>query len=122
MLKAFTPGPYTFILKATREVPRRVQNPKRRTVGIRVPDNLVASSLLESLGEPLLSSTLLLPGEDMPLTDPREIFERLGDRLSLVIDGGFCGIEPTSVIDLTEQPPRVLRKGLGDTSTFETAA
>ncbi len=122
MLKAFTPGPYTFILKATREVPRRVQNPRRRTVGIRVPDNVVANSLLESLGEPLLSSTLLLPGADMPLTDPKDIFERLGDRLDLVIDGGFCGIEPTSVVDLTEQPPRVLREGLGDTSTFETAA
>lgn len=122
MLKAFTPGPYTFILKATREVPRRVQNPKRRTVGIRVPDNVVASSLLESLGEPLLSSTLLLPGDELPLTDPQEIYERLGDRLDLVIDGGYCGVEPTSVVDLTEQPPRVLRKGLGDTSTFEDAA
>jgi tRNA threonylcarbamoyl adenosine modification protein (Sua5/YciO/YrdC/YwlC family) len=122
MLKAFTPGPYTFILKANREVPRRVQNPRRRTVGIRVPDNVVARRLLESLGEPLLSSTLLLPGSDLPLSDPQDIYDRLGGRLDLVIDGGYCGVEPTSVVDLTEQPPRVLRKGLGDTSSFETAA
>jgi tRNA threonylcarbamoyl adenosine modification protein (Sua5/YciO/YrdC/YwlC family) len=122
LLKAFTPGPYTFILKATREVPRRVQNARRRTIGIRVPDNVVANMLLDSVGEPLMSSTLLLPGAALALTDPLEILARLGDQLDLVIDGGSCGIEPTTVVDLTEQPPRVLRKGLGDASVFAGAA
>ena len=122
LLKAFTPGPYTFILKATREVPRRVQNARRRTIGIRVPDNVVANMLLDSVGEPLMSSTLLLPGAALALTDPLEILTRLGDQLDLVIDGGSCGIEPTTVVDLTEQPPRVLREGLGDASVFAGAA
>jgi len=122
LLKSFTPGPYTFILKATREVPRRVQNPRRRTIGIRVPDNVVANMLLDSLGEPLMSSTLLLPGAELALTDPQEILARLEDQLDLIIDGGSCGIEPTTVVDLTEEPPRVLRKGLGDASAFAGAA
>lgn len=122
LLKAFTPGPYTFILKATREVPRRVQNPRRRTIGIRVPDNPIAGQILESLGEPLMSSTLMLPGADFPLTDPQEIFNRLGDQLDLVIDGGACGVQPSTVIDLTERPPRILRVGLGDVTTFESMA
>lgn len=122
LLKAFTPGPYTFILKATREVPRRVQNPKRRTIGIRVPDNPIANQLLDSLGEPLMSSTLMLPGADLPLTDPQEIFEHLGDLLDLVIDGGACGVQPSTVVDLTDVPPRILRVGLGDVTAFESMA
>jgi tRNA threonylcarbamoyl adenosine modification protein (Sua5/YciO/YrdC/YwlC family) len=122
LLKSFTPGPYTFILKATREVPRRVQNPRRRTIGIRVPDNVVANMLLDSLGEPLMSSTLLLPGAELALTDPQEILARLEGQLDLIIDSGSCGIEPTTVVDLTEGPPRVLRKGLGDASAFAGAA
>jgi len=122
LLKALTPGPYTFILKATREVPRRVQNPKRRTIGIRVPGNVIARQMLESLGEPLMSSTLILPEADFPMTDPQEIFERLGDQLDLVIDGGPCGVQPSTVVDLTEIPPRVLRVGLGDPAAFENVA
>lgn len=122
LLKAFTPGPYTFILKATREVPRRVQNPRRRTIGIRVPNNPIANQMLNSLGEPLMSSTLMMPGADFPLTDPQEIFDRLGDQLDLVIDGGSCGVQPSTVVDLTEIPPQILRVGLGDVSAFDSMA
>ncbi len=120
-LRACTPGPYTFILKATREVPRRLQNPKRRSVGLRVPDHPVAQVLLAALGQPLISSTLILPGEELPLTDPEEILAKLKGQVDLVIDGGFCGNEPTSVVDLTEGTPRVVRRGLGDVSQFESA-
>lgn len=118
LLKAHTPGPYTFILKATAEVPRRLMHPKRKTVGLRVPDNNIALALLESLGEPLMSVTLILPGEEMPLTDPYDIRETLQHQLDLVIDGGYCGMEPTSVIDLADDAPVILRQGLGDTSGF----
>ncbi len=114
LLKHATPGPYTFILRASHEVPRRLQTPKRKTIGLRVPDHPVAQALLEALGEPLMSSTLLLPGEELPMTDAHEIRERLEHQVDLVIDGGSCcGIEPTTVIDLTEEPPRVARVGRG---------
>jgi tRNA threonylcarbamoyl adenosine modification protein (Sua5/YciO/YrdC/YwlC family) len=118
-LKAFTPGPYTFILAATRETPKRLQNPKRRTIGIRVPDHPVPTLLLDELGEPLMSSTLLLPGDEAPMTDAREIQERLYHQVDAVIDGGNCGLEPTSVIDLEGPVPVVSRRGKGDVSAFE---
>ncbi len=113
-LKALTPGPYTFILRATKEVPRRLQHPRRRTIGIRVPDHVVTQALLEEVGEPLLSVTCQLPGEALPLTDPEEIRERLRGRVELVIDAGACGVEPTTVIDLVSGVPVVVRRGIGD--------
>jgi tRNA threonylcarbamoyl adenosine modification protein (Sua5/YciO/YrdC/YwlC family) len=113
LLKSSTPGPFTFLLPATREVPRRLQHPKRRTIGIRVPDHPVPRMLLEELGEPLMSSTLLLPGDDEPLTDGAQIRERLENELDAIIDGGHCGIEPTTVVDLAVNPPVVLRQGRG---------
>ena len=116
LLKALTPGPYTFILPASREVPRRLQNPRRKTIGLRVPRHPIAQALLESLDEPLMSSTLLLPGDDLPLTDAHEILERLNAQVDLVIDGGYCGLEPTTVLDLTGETPKVLRHGRGDVS------
>jgi tRNA threonylcarbamoyl adenosine modification protein (Sua5/YciO/YrdC/YwlC family) len=118
-LRAFTPGPYTFLLEATREVPKRLQNPKRRTIGIRVPDNPVVRMLLAELGEPIMSSTLLLPGEEAPMTDPQEIKARLEHAVDLVIDGGHCGFEPSSVVDLSGEVPTVVRRGKGDVSAFE---
>jgi tRNA threonylcarbamoyl adenosine modification protein (Sua5/YciO/YrdC/YwlC family) len=119
IIKNLTPGAYTFILEATGEVPRRLLHPKRRTIGIRVPDNRIALALLEELGEPLMSVTLQLPGEDLPLTDPYEIRERLEHELDLVIDGGFCGFEPTSVVDLSGDGAQILRRGKGDLNAFE---
>jgi len=118
-LRAFTPGPYTFLLEATREVPKRLQNPKRRTIGIRVPDNEIVRALLAELGEPVMSSTLLLPGEEVPMTDPHEIRERLQHFVDLVVDGGAGGHTPSSVVDLTGPAPVVVRRGLGDVSAFE---
>lgn len=118
-LNAYTPGPYTFILKATREVPRRLLHPKKRTIGIRIPDNRIVQDLLTELGEPLMSSTLILPGESVPMTEAYEIREQLEHQLDLVIDGGHCGLEPTTVVDLTEHQPRLLRTGCGDPSPFE---
>jgi tRNA threonylcarbamoyl adenosine modification protein (Sua5/YciO/YrdC/YwlC family) len=114
LLKALTPGPYTFLLKATRETPRRLQHPNRKTIGLRVPDHSIAQALLHSLGEPLLSTSLILPGESLPLTDPEQIRERLGQVIDLVIAGGACGLEPTTVLDLTEGAPRLIRAGKGD--------
>ena len=118
-LRAFTPGPYTFLLEATREVPKRLQNPKRRTIGIRVPDNEIVKALLAELGEPVMSSTLLLPGEEVPMTDPHEIRDRLQHVVDLVVDGGAGGHTPSSVVDLTGPAPVVIRRGLGDVSAFE---
>jgi len=119
LLKAHTPGPYTFLLEATRETPRRLQHPKRRTIGIRVPEHPVPQLLLELLGEPIMTSTLMLPGEDMPLTDGVQIRERLGHELDAIIDGGHCGIEPTTVVDLAVSPPVVVRQGRGDAAPFQ---
>jgi tRNA threonylcarbamoyl adenosine modification protein (Sua5/YciO/YrdC/YwlC family) len=117
-IKHNTPGSYTFILVATKEVPRRLQHPKRSTVGLRIPDNAVALALLEELGEPLLSTTLILPGDEGPLGDAEEIRTRLDRQIDLVLDGGFVGNEPTTVIDLTGEAPAVLRLGRGDVSPF----
>ena len=122
LLKSHTPGAYTFILEATREVPRRLLHPKRKQIGIRIPDNRIALNLLEHVGEPLMTSTLMLPGEDLPMTDPYDINEVLGHQLDLVIDGGFCGFEGTTVIDLTQQIPFITRHGAGDTSAFSELA
>jgi tRNA threonylcarbamoyl adenosine modification protein (Sua5/YciO/YrdC/YwlC family) len=119
LLKALSPGPYTFILKATHELPKRLQDPKRRSIGIRVPDHLIAQGLLAALGEPLMSSTLLLPNEPLPLTDPEDIRDKLERQVDLIIDGGSCGLEPTSVLDLSGDSVKVLRRGKGDVSTFE---
>jgi len=114
LLKANTPGPYTFILPATREVPRRLQHPKRKTIGLRVPDHVIAQALLAELNEPLMSSTLMLPGESLPLSDPGEIRQRLEHEVDLIIDGGFCGLDPTTVIELEEGRATVVRQGKGD--------
>jgi len=113
LLRSLTPGPYTFILSATHEVPRRLQNPKRKTIGIRVPDHPIAQALLADLGQPLMSSTLILPGKDIPETEAEEIRERLERDVDLIIDGGHCGFEPTTVIDMSEGAPQVLRQGCG---------
>jgi tRNA threonylcarbamoyl adenosine modification protein (Sua5/YciO/YrdC/YwlC family) len=113
LLKAATPGPFTFLLPATRETPRRLQHPKRRTIGIRVPDHAVPRMLLSELGEPLMSSTLLLPGDELPLTDGEQIRARLEHQLDAILDGGHCGIEPTTVVDLALSPPVVVREGKG---------
>ena len=122
LLKSHTPGAYTFILEATREVPRRLLHPKRKQIGIRIPDNRIALDLLENVGEPLMTSTLMLPGEDLPMTDPYEINEVLGHQLDSIIDGGFCGFEGTTVIDLTQDIPLVTRQGAGDASAFSELA
>jgi len=122
MLKATTPGSYTFILQATREVPRRLQNPKRNTIGLRVPDHRVVQDLLTALNEPLLSSTLILPGDELPLNDAHEIRERLEHQVDLVLDGGSCGIEMTTVVDLTGALPEIVRAGKGSLDPFGIAA
>jgi tRNA threonylcarbamoyl adenosine modification protein (Sua5/YciO/YrdC/YwlC family) len=119
LLKNFTPGPYTFILDATSEVPRRLLHPKRRSIGIRVPDNEIVRELLGELGEPIMSSTLILPGETEPLTDPYDIREILGHELDLIIDGGFCGMEATTVVNFTGDVPEVTRVGKGDPAPFQ---
>ncbi|MFT4719879.1 MAG: tRNA threonylcarbamoyl adenosine modification protein (Sua5/YciO/YrdC/YwlC family) [Candidatus Azotimanducaceae bacterium] len=118
LLKAATPGPYTFVLQATKEVPRRLVNPKRKTIGLRVPDNAICSALLSELGEPIMSSSLILPGHESPLTDPLEMRDLLEKQVDLIIDGGFCGVESTSVIGLEDDQPVILREGRGDLSLF----
>lgn len=113
LLKAATPGSYTFILEGTKELPRRVLHPKRKTIGLRIPDHPVALALLDTLGEPLLTSSLILPGQEAPLTEGWEIREELERELDLIMDGGYCGTEPTTVIDLTGPQPEILRQGRG---------
>lgn len=114
LLKSLTPGAYTFILKATGEVPRRLQNPKRKTIGVRVPDHVITQQLLTELGEPLMSSTLMLPHDDVPMTDPYQIRLAWEKHVDLIIDGGYSGHEPTTVVDLMADTPTVLRQGKGD--------
>ena len=118
LLKATTPGSYVFILEGTKELPRRVLHPKRKTIGLRIPDHRVALALLEELGEPLLTSTLQLPGDELPLTEGWEIQDRLDDLIELILDGGSCGTMPTTVIDLTSMPPTLVRAGRGSLEPF----
>ena len=118
LLKAATPGPYTFILPATKEVPRRLTHPKRKTIGLRVPRNAICSSLLAALNEPMMSTTLILPGDEYPLSDPEEIRDLLEHQVDLVIDGGFGGLEVTSVISFEGDRPEVIRRGCGDLGLF----
>lgn len=120
LLKSLTPGPYTFILRATNEAPKRLQNPKRKSIGIRVPDNRITQALLDELRAPIMSSTLLLPGDDLPLSDPDEIVDRVGKRIDLFVDGGPCGIEPTTVLDLSAGGVTVVRQGKGPVDAFAT--
>jgi tRNA threonylcarbamoyl adenosine modification protein (Sua5/YciO/YrdC/YwlC family) len=122
LLRAYTPGAYTFLLKASRETPRRLKHERRGTIGLRVPDHPVTAMLLGELGEPIMSSTLLLPGEQLPRTDAKEIYEALQSRVDLVLDGGNCGLVPTSVIDLSTDRAIVVRAGRGDVRPFVDAA
>lgn len=119
LLKSFTPGPYVFVLRATRQVPRRLLDARRRTVGIRVPDHAVVRALLREYPEPMLSTTLQLPGDDVPMTDGREIEARVGHALDFVLDAGNCGIEPSTIVDLSGEVPRLLRSGKGDPRPFQ---
>jgi tRNA threonylcarbamoyl adenosine modification protein (Sua5/YciO/YrdC/YwlC family) len=118
MLKATMPGPYTVILEATRDVPRRLSHPSRKTIGLRVPENLITLALLEELGEPLIGTTLQLPGDEHMLSDPDEVRERLEKQIDLVIDGGAGTLEPTTIVDLTGPEPALLRQGRGDPAAF----
>ncbi len=117
-IKAATPGPYTFILPATREVPRRLVDVKRKTIGLRVPDNEICRALLAELGEPIMSTTLILPDDEYPLTDPDEIRDLMQHQVDLVIDGGYCGLESTTVVSLEDDAPEIVREGMGDISLF----
>lgn len=119
LLKAHTPGPWTFILAAAREVPRRLQHPKKKTIGIRVPDSVLARSLLTELGEPMLTSTLRLPGEEYPLQEAAEIERRIGREIDLILDGGDCGLDFTTIVDMTGSEPEVVREGRGDRTHFD---
>jgi tRNA threonylcarbamoyl adenosine modification protein (Sua5/YciO/YrdC/YwlC family) len=119
LLRSFTPGPYVFVLRATKQVPRRLLEGRRKTIGIRVPDHAVVNALLRDYDEPMLSTTLQLPGEDVPLTDGREIEERVGHAVDLILDAGNCGIEPSTIVDLSGDGPRLLRAGKGDPRPFQ---
>jgi tRNA threonylcarbamoyl adenosine modification protein (Sua5/YciO/YrdC/YwlC family) len=119
LIKSLTPGPFTFVLKATREVPRRLQHPKRKTIGIRVPDHPVAQAILEELNEPLFSTTLILPGEDVSLSDPYDIRSRIEHDVDLIIDAGVVSYDPTTVILMTEKPPQIIRHGKGVVTALE---
>lgn len=121
LLKAHTPGPYTFILPATKEVPRRLQHAKRKTIGLRIPTHNIALALLEELNEPLMSSTLILPGDVLPMTEADEIADAIGKQVDLIIDGGACGAEPTTVVEFIDDVPEIIRSGMGDTTPFEVA-
>jgi len=118
ILKAYTPGPYTFILKATPEVPRRLMHPKRKTIGLRVPENRIAQAILETLGEPIMSTSLILPDEDEQMFDAFEMRLKVGKLVDLIVDGGSCGLEPTTMVDLVEGIPKVMRKGKGPVEPF----
>lgn len=118
LLKSATPGPYTFILEATREVPRRLSHPSRKTIGLRVPEHAIAHALLEELRQPLLGTTLILPGSEEPLNDPEDIRQQLEKQIDLVIDGGSCSLLPTTVVDLSGAAPEILREGRGDVALF----
>lgn len=118
LLKAATPGPYTFILEASKEVPRRLSHPSRKTIGLRVPENRIVQALLEELAQPLIGTTLILPNEEEPLNDPKEVRDRLAKLVDLVIDGGACSLQATTVIDLTGPEPVLQRQGRGDASLF----
>jgi tRNA threonylcarbamoyl adenosine modification protein (Sua5/YciO/YrdC/YwlC family) len=114
LLKSLTPGPYTFVLPATHGVPRRALHEKRKTIGIRIPDHPVALALLRALNEPLMSCTLILPGDELPLSEPEQVYEALANRVDIIVDSGACGLEPTTVLDLTAGEPRLLRQGKGE--------
>jgi tRNA threonylcarbamoyl adenosine modification protein (Sua5/YciO/YrdC/YwlC family) len=116
LMKSATPGPYTFLLVATRDVPKRLQHPKRKTIGVRVPDNRIILDVLEELGEPMLSTSLILPGDNDPMTDPEEIADKLCGQIDLVIDGGACGMGATTVVDLADGQAVLVREGMGDIS------
>jgi len=118
ILKSHTPGAYTFILKASKEVPKKLLHPKKKTIGLRIPDNVIALAILKELGEPMLSSSLILPKEEFPLTDPYDIRQTLEHSLDLIIDGGYCGMEVTSLVSLVDGEVEVLRQGMGDTTEF----
>lgn len=118
ILKAYTPGPYTFILKSTPEVPRRLMHPKRKSIGLRVPDNLIAQAILAEMGEPIMSTSLILPDEEEQMVDAWEMRLKLGQHVDLIVDGGACGLEPTTMVDLMEGVPSVMREGKGDPEPF----
>jgi len=118
ILKAYTPGPYTFILKATPEVPRRLLHPKKKTIGLRVPDNAIAQAILGKMGEPIMSTSLILPDEDERLVDPYDMRLKIGKLVDLIVDGGVCGVEATTMVDLVDGIPKVIREGKGDAEPF----
>ena len=117
-LKAHTPGPFTFVLEASKEVPRRLHNGKRKQIGLRVPNNQILQDILTELGEPMVSSTLLMPGDEFPLNEPWEMRDILEHQVDLIVDGGYAGIEETTVIDMSDAVPQLIRQGMGDFSDF----